>query len=123
MHEDENLSLASLAMRLRALTDRPPVQCKQFLEALPQEVRVEYVQHMEQTRAFMLVEPIELDPLTRERLGQLRLEADELRRRGDFGHGMGAGGRYQFWVKTELKRRYGIDWHTTREFNRDIAFD
>jgi hypothetical protein len=46
---DHDTSLPKLAMRLRAVTQRQPYVCKQFLEALAEERRVAYVEHWKPT--------------------------------------------------------------------------
>jgi len=116
-------SLAQLAMRLRAVTARPPALCKQFLEALPEDKRLAYVEHMEANKLSLFVDPTELDQTVREKLAELQHEATQLREQGKFGYGMGSGGRLLVWVKGELLKRHGIAWRTPWEMNPDCAFD
>jgi hypothetical protein len=120
---DHDTSLPKLAMRLRAVTERQPNVCKQFLEALPEERRVAYVEHMESNNYSLLIDPVELDPAVQVVLSDLRREADQMREQGKFGTGMGSGGRLLAWVKHELQRRHGIAWKTPWEMNPDCAFD
>jgi hypothetical protein len=120
---DQNISLPKLAMRLRAVTQRQPYVCKQFLEALSEEKRVAYVEHMEANNYSLLVDPVELDQTVQVLLGHLRQEADQMREQGKFGRGMGSGGRFLAWVKQELLERHGIAWKTPWEMNPDCAFD
>lgn len=120
---DQNTSLPKLAMRLRAVTQRQPYACKQFLEALPEGKRVAYVEHMEANNNSLLIDPVELDPAVQVALRDLRREADQMREQGKFGRGMGSGGRLLAWVKHELQERHGIAWRTPWEMNPDCAFD
>ncbi len=120
---DQNQSLAKLSMRLRAVTQRPPSQCKRFLQVLAEAERIAYVEYMEANNHSLLVDPVELDPAVRHLLVELRLEADQLFQLGEFGSGMGSGGRLLGWVKRELQERHGIAWRTPWEMNPDCAFD
>lgn len=120
---DQDTNLPKLAMRLRAVTQRQPWVCKQFLEALPEERRVSYVEHMETNNYSLLIDPVELDPAVQVALSDLRREADQMREQGKFGRGMGTGGRLHSWVKQELLERHGIAWKTPWEMNPDCAFD
>lgn len=120
---EQGTSLPKLAMRLRAVTQRQPYVCKQFLEALPEERRVAYVEHMEINNYSLLIDPVELDPAVRVALSDLRREADQMREQGKFGTGIGSGGRLLTWVKHELQKRHGIAWKTPWEMNPDCAFD
>ncbi|NHZ63097.1 hypothetical protein [Massilia genomosp. 1] len=69
---DSSTSLARLAMRLRAVTERPPQLCKQFLEELPEAHRVAYVAYMESNSHSFFVDPVELDPAVYAALAKLR---------------------------------------------------
>jgi hypothetical protein len=110
-------------MRLRAVSERPPGLCKQFLEALAEDKRIAYVEHMEANKLSLFVDPIELDDAVRLKLAEVRAEATQLREQGRFGSGLGSGGRLLMWVKGELQSRYGIAWRTPWEMNPDCAFD
>jgi hypothetical protein len=110
-------------MRLRAVTERPPGSCKQFLAALPEDQRLAYVEHMESNKLSLLVDPIEVDRTVREKIAALKAEANQLLEQGKFGSGMGSGGRLLGWVKGELLSRHGIAWRTPWEMNPDCAFD
>jgi hypothetical protein len=120
---NKDTSLAKLSMRLRVVTERQPNVCKQFLEVLPEERRVAYVEYMEANSCSLLVDPVELDPEVQVALGHLRREADQLRRTGKFGSGMGSRGRLLAWIKFEMEERHGIAWKTPWEMNPDCAFD
>ena len=120
---DRGTSIAMLAMRLRAVTQRQPNLSKQFLESLPEEKRVAYVEHMEANNYSLLIDPVELEPAVQIVLSELLREADQLREQGEFGRGMGSGGRQLGWVKHQLHERHGITWRTPREMNPDCAFD
>lgn len=110
-------------MRLRAVTERPPQLCKQFLEELPEANRVAYVAYMESNKHSYFIDPVELDPAVRAALAELRCEAGQLSEQGEFGRGMGSGGSRSAWVKRELLERHGITWRTPWEMNPDCAFD
>jgi hypothetical protein len=120
---DRNISLAKLAMRLRVVTSCPPNQCVAFLEQLPDDLRLAYVEHMEASQNSLFVDPLEIDPMVCERLAALRQEADRLRDRGEFGTGMGSGGNAHAWVKDQMLSRFGISWRTPWEMNPHCAFD
>lgn len=117
------MSLAKLAMRLRAVTARPPHLCKQFLEDMAEASRIDYVEYMESNDYSLFIDPVELDPKVRAMLATLRSEADRLREQGEFGRGMGSGGCLLVWIKRELLKRHGITWRTRHEMNPDCSFD
>ena len=110
-------------MRLRALTSCPPSLCASFLEQIPDHLRLAYVEHMEVSQSSLFVDLVEIDPTIGERLALLRQEADRLRDRGEFGRGMGSGGKAHAWVKDQMLSRFGIKWRTPWEMNPHCAFD
>lgn len=116
-------SLASLSMRLRAVTEKPALVCKQFLTPLSHDERRAYVEYFEVNGGGLFIDPIELNPAVRPLILQLHVEADELRKQGKFGRGMGSGGRLLGWMKDQLLQRHGIVWRTNREMNPECAFD
>jgi len=116
-------SLNALAMRLRRVTSRPPSICLELLRPLPESERVRYVEHYESTRLSLLIDPIELDPDVMPILAMVRERAKQLRNEGQFGCGMGGGGRLHVWVKGELANTHGVRWRTPQEMNPDVAFD
>lgn len=116
-------SLASLAMRLRSITQRPPAACKLLLEPLSQSEREAYVEYFESNGGSLFIDPVQLRPAVAPLLRQLLADADNLRNQGAFGKGMGSGGRLYAWIQAELKTRHGIEWKTPWEMNPDCAFD
>ncbi len=120
---EQAVSIGVLAMRLRSVTQRQPSLCKQFLETLPKDKRVAYVEYMEANSYSLLIDPVELEPAVQVALAALRREAQQLREQGEFGRGMGSGGRELGWVKQQLLERHGITWRTPWEMNPDCAFD
>jgi hypothetical protein len=116
-------SLATHAMRLRQVTGIPLARCFEFLATLGDEERRRYVQYYEDKGGSLLVDPVELDPTKAHLISAVKQEANALAEVGEFGRGMGRGGRIRLWVKRELMKRHEIAWRTASEMNPEVALD
>jgi hypothetical protein len=105
------------------MTSRPPKVCVELLKPLSADERIRYVEHFECTGLTLFVDPVELDPAVLPAFAEVRARADRLYHEGQFGRGMGTGGRVQLWVQGELERLHGIRWRTVQQMNPGIAFD
>ncbi|KQU80429.1 MULTISPECIES: hypothetical protein [unclassified Rhizobacter] len=119
----ESNSLNALAMRLRRLTSVPPLMCVEFLRPLSEHERIRYVEYAESSGLSLFIDPIELDPEIMPVVAAVRERAGRLRDDGQFGRGMGTGGRLHAWMKGELAQQHGIQWRTPPEMNPGVAFD
>lgn len=116
-------SHASHAMRLRQVTGIPLSRCFEFLSPLGPEERERYIRHYEVEGGNLFIDPVELDPAKVAAISAVKAQASALAGAGEFGAGMGTGGRMHHWVKTELRERHAIDWKTAAEMNPNVAFD
>jgi hypothetical protein len=116
-------SHAAHAMRLRQVTGMPLAHCFEFLATLCAEDRKRYVEYFEVDGGSLLVDPVELEPTKAAFISKVKQEAKVLSGAGEFGRGMGRGGRVHLWVKDELLKRHGIVWRTAAEMNPHVALD
>lgn len=117
--------LASLAMRLRHVTEQTPVVCAEVLRPLTPEMRLRYVERFESSPGYLLLcDPIEVDPRFNTIIAKIEAEAQELLESGGLGDGRrGRAGRIWGWMKRELLRRHGIIWRTPLEMTPGVVLD
>lgn len=121
-------SLATLVMRLRAVTGIQVLVCKTVLEPLSDQHRQWYVKRFEDgtssTGTSLLFDPIEVDPEYSGLIEAIRLEARNKLDTGELGDGRrGRSGRMWGWMKNELYARHNITWLTPWEMTPWIAID
>ena len=116
-------SHASHAMRLRQVTGISLSRCFEFLSVLGADERERYIRHYEVEGGNLFIDPVELDPGKAAVISAVKDQANALAAAGEFGSGMGTGGRMLYWVKAELRERHAIDWKTAAEMNPHVAFD
>lgn len=118
-------TLQQLAMRLRAVTDKTPLRCKEVLEPLGEELRIAYVEHFEaMPGSALLIDPIELQPEFSEVIAAVAREAKQKLSSGELGTGLrGRSGRMWGWMKSTLRERHQIEWRTPSEMTPDVVLD
>ena len=117
--------LASLAMRLRQVTEQTPVVCADLLLPLSYEMRLRYVERFESSPSYLLLcDPIEVDPRFEAIIAAVEAEAKELLESGGLGDGRrGRAGRMWGWMQRELLSRHGIAWKTPIEMTPGVVLD
>ena len=121
-------SLATLVMRLRAVTGIPVLVCKAVLEPLSDQHRLRYVERFERGApwfyASLLFDPIEVDPQYSGLIEDIRLEAENKLDAGEPGDAQrGQSSRMWGWMQDELYKRHNITWRTPWEMSPWIAID
>ena len=128
MNNPNESSLATLVMRLRAVTGIQVLVCKTVLEPLSDQHRQRYVKRFEEGLSWfgssILIDPIEVDPEYAGLIEVIRLEARNKLDAGELGDGRrGRSARMWGWMKNELYTRHNITWRTPWEMTPWIAID
>ncbi len=125
-----------LIERLRKQTQQPIPDCKEVLSSISVELAEKYVARYEEKPRSWFFDPIELTPEFESIIGQVELDVSEfieawkvqrlaeLKEKGlEF---MGLRGMSHVVAREKqkiLKEKYGINWKTPSQMNKNVVFD